>query len=754
MSSNMQSPQSADASRPRRQRRTLSCLPCRLSKLRCGRTTPCPMCIRHNREDRCRRNPPPVLASKHHVPASRNLRPKDLAPSGSASVADTTKDLPPLTPASLSKEDGGNASLQRGSPRGDGRGFSPHVLSQPQSQPHQADANSANKVSVASAVASRSHDACERTVLDETPSYWKRYLVDILPSQSQCDMFVSYFFENINWIYQAVHAPSLRDQHRKFWASEVDQVDLNWLALLYIILCLGAVYIPSEMAEAVGFEASDLPLLHSRWYAASRQALHAGGYDCKPTLVQLQVFLLSQLYWYATKNIEALNSHMGQAIRNAQALGLDKEAPQSFNCLEREMRHRIWWDLVSTDTFQSLCLGRPTLLQAHLSSVPFPSNCNDEDMSPLAVNARPITEPTEFSAHIFRARVFKVLSQLYIDNGTNLSSYRFVDEINTKLSGVLASVPWYLRDDLDSIRRRLPSRLAATLAWQRHILHSCVGTQRVRMYRPFLKSLEGDAWQRCVEASTGTLAIYKSLRLQNVAQFQRSQKMHVQAYQVFSAAVALATFLLVEMPSNAGVLRADIELVLDDLHSYSHSLDRERRMPLVSDGQKVIHRILRLYDARRRLRSRKGQAGYGDECAARPSESGDTPAALVPAIYSVFGGESTARCYLERCAIDYILNEPATSGRPVSSADPGGSGKRSQGAVSNVADQWEQSLDFLSAAEPSLSADDFSSDTTDMPAWDALFDSSNWGQWGELLLADLDTFMVTGTEGVESKNFA
>jgi hypothetical protein len=163
-------------------------------------------------------------------------------------------------------------------------------------------------------------------------------------------MLVSYFFENINWIYQAIHAPSLRDQHGKFWANDVNDIDLNWLALLYIILCLGAVYIPSQMAEAVGFEASDLPSLHRRWYAASRQALHAGGYDSKPTLVQLQVFLLSQLYWYATKNIEALNSHMGQALRNAQALGLDREAPQSLNCLEREMRHRIWWDLVSTDT--------------------------------------------------------------------------------------------------------------------------------------------------------------------------------------------------------------------------------------------------------------------------------------------------------------------------------------------------------------------------------------------------------------------
>ena len=43
---------------------------------------------------------------------------------------------------------------------------------------------------------------------------------------------------------------------------------------------------------------------------------------------------------------------MGQAVRNAQALGLDKECPAAVtDCLEREMRHRIWWDLVSSDTY-------------------------------------------------------------------------------------------------------------------------------------------------------------------------------------------------------------------------------------------------------------------------------------------------------------------------------------------------------------------------------------------------------------------
>lgn len=62
------------------------------------------------------------------------------------------------------------------------------------------------------------------------------------------------------------------------------------------------------MAEAAGFEVSDLAALSHRWYSASRPSLQSGGYESKPTLIQLQVFIVTQLYWYETKDIEALNT--------------------------------------------------------------------------------------------------------------------------------------------------------------------------------------------------------------------------------------------------------------------------------------------------------------------------------------------------------------------------------------------------------------------------------------------------------------
>lgn len=40
---------------------------------------------------------------------------------------------------------------------------------------------------------------------------------------------------------------------------------------------------------------------------------------------------------------------LGQAVRTAQNLGLDKDLTPS-QTLHDEMRHRIWWDLIDSDT--------------------------------------------------------------------------------------------------------------------------------------------------------------------------------------------------------------------------------------------------------------------------------------------------------------------------------------------------------------------------------------------------------------------
>ncbi|KAL1836995.1 hypothetical protein VTK73DRAFT_4847 [Phialemonium thermophilum] len=160
-------------------------------------------------------------------------------------------------------------------------------------------------------------------------------------------------------------------------------------------------------------------------------------------------------------------------------------------------------------------------------------------------------------------------------------------------------------------------------------------------------------------------------------------------------------------------------MVIGDLEPFAAAAGEARCVPLVADGLKVLRRILALYDASRDARgddsgsgsgSTRGEQGGGRTTVdggrggnAAPSEGGrgsghDPPTALVPAIFSVFGGETSARKYLERCTIDYIINDDQ----------------------SEVGDEAQTPVGGTAAAGGSSSS-------LDRFMWDTLLDASVWG---------------------------
>lgn len=137
---------------------------------------------------------------------------------------------------------------------------------------------------------------------------WKTLLVKLLPTRTQADILLTYFIEHINWIFQTVHIPTFRREYSHLWEGEVEEADLIWLSLLFTIISLSALYIPIDAVELVGLPRDSIRRYAHVWHHASLQALQAGKYEARPTLTQLQTFSVTQLYWFATNNIETLNS--------------------------------------------------------------------------------------------------------------------------------------------------------------------------------------------------------------------------------------------------------------------------------------------------------------------------------------------------------------------------------------------------------------------------------------------------------------
>lgn len=463
----------------------------------------------------------------------------------------------------------------------------------------------------------------ESSIFD-TQSFWKASLVKLLPTRNQGDFLIAYYFENINHVYHVVHVPSFRREYNHFWDLSIDEIDLVWLSLLFTMISLSALYISPDVAQAIGLDGACTMRLGKMWHSASRQALHSGGFESKPQLLQISTFLATQLYWLSMKDGEGLNSALGQAVRNAQALKLDRDVPGA-TVLETEMRRRLWWELCVCDTFQSLCFGRVPLIQTKPNSVPLPANCNDDGVRETSKDPSPMNVPTDMSANIVKAELFRILRFLFTDDSAYANSWEFVHALDRQLGDFLQRLPWYFSDRQFCQAERL-DQLPAFAVWQHALIHSTVRMQRFKMLRPFLGT-HPEASAICNVVAREILDGFKYIHSRS--ELQGNPKLHISAYQWYSIAVQLAAYLLVE-PSPPEGLRADVEMVIKELEVNPF------RLPVTSDSHKILRKMLQMHD--------------------RGSQTTQVQEAIATEIAPYFGGEGSTRRYLRRCDIAYLLN--------------------------------------------------------------------------------------------------
>lgn len=337
------------------QRRTLNCLPCRQFKLKCNRQVPCESCIRHSRSELCLRNPPPQASSwSPKARTSRGLA-NTVAPRRPNVSTNSPDQLPP--PQDLEWSTGldrlnttNNAVLGQHS----------HYVQE--EQPTRQTSFFLPELCAGLVV---KDDAAARI--------WTQQMLEPLPTQSQCDVLVSFYTQHIDWVYAVVNLQTFRQEYNLFWLSP-NKTTLAWLGLLYAIVSVSSIYIPKEVFRILEFEVSNLEMAEVL-YMASRQCLFASGCESNPTTTQIQSFIITQLYWHAKNDAETLYSFvslpclpcnalrtnpascLGQTICAAQLLQLDRES-------EDEWRRRLWWEVCVADVYAChyLRCSNPTLM--------------------------------------------------------------------------------------------------------------------------------------------------------------------------------------------------------------------------------------------------------------------------------------------------------------------------------------------------------------------------------------------------------
>ncbi|KAM0249658.1 hypothetical protein ACHAQJ_008955 [Trichoderma viride] len=616
------------AKRPQRGgRKPLSCLACRRHKLKCDRKVPCGTCIRYHRENLCRQNPaqPKRVRSGGGggEPSRGDIGPELVieADSTSPEVVDGALVAPVRETITAAESVSGVAKTKDVPFFLRSLGLDANTTSIPVSSLTQllAEIQRANQPSL---LWHMMKGATKRR-------YWETQLRSALPSRSLCDLLLNYYLDHINWIFQITHVPSFRREYEDFWdTGDGQDLDFIFTALLFTIFSISALYIPPGAVEIFGCPKESIRDLAHVWHKASHQALLAGDFESKPCIVQLQTFSITQFYWYATNEIDTLNSRLGQAVRTAQNLGLHKDITPS-QTLHDEMRHRIWWDLVDSDTFQSICLDRPPLIRLESPGVPLPLNCNDSDITDTFLQPRPHDEPTVMMINIYRARFFKLMNyHICFGNSDDARSYDAICKLDDEVVNITRSYPWFYQLDQDGRPPPLPQPLGEILTWQNHIIRTCISTQRIRMYRPFLSPRVGDSWAKCIEAAEDAMAVYRAIRTNRSV--TSLQKLLPQVYQIFSVAVTVTALLLVEDSLPIPNVRQQIRDMAEDLQI----LEDQGCVSLVaSRGRLVLLKMLSLVD-------------MGNDGAPAPEETDS----LVSAIGFIFGGEQATRTYMQRLA--------------------------------------------------------------------------------------------------------
>lgn len=331
-------------------------------------------------------------------------------------------------------------------------------------------------------------------------------------------------------------------------------------------------------------------------------------------------------------------------MRTAQTLGLDKDLAPS-QTLHDEMRHRIcgislirtrkksiysWFEQINNfQRFQSICLGRSPLIRLETPGVPLPLNCNDDDITETFLRSRPHDEPTVMMLNIFRARFFKLMNNhICYRNPNDGDSYEAICKLDDEVLNITRSYPWFFQLDQEGRPPPLPHPMAEILTWQNHIIRTCISTQRIRMYRPFISHRIGDSWAKCIEAAEDAMAVYRTLRWNKSS--TSLQKFLPQAYQMFSVAVTVTALLLVEGSLPIPNVWQQIRNMADDLKILE---DEGCVSPVASRGRQVLTKMLSLVE-------------MGNNGAPVPEDTED----LVADIGFIFGGEQAAQAYLQRLA--------------------------------------------------------------------------------------------------------
>ncbi|KAH8694981.1 fungal-specific transcription factor domain-containing protein [Talaromyces proteolyticus] len=207
----------------------------------------------------------------------------------------------------------------------------------------------------------------------------RQSLTHLHPDPLQIFKLWQMFLDGVNPLTKFIHAPTLQQQILNA-TSDLSSISRPLEALMFAIYC--AALLPMQDDEARKSFHESKSTLMARYRQAAQQALVNAGVLGTSDLMVLQAFLLFIISARLAYSPHVLWSMSGICIRIGQRIGLHRDGSKlGLSVFETEMRRRIWWRSMVTDTTIGHMAGCESFF-SDTEDVKLPSNVNDSALDP------------------------------------------------------------------------------------------------------------------------------------------------------------------------------------------------------------------------------------------------------------------------------------------------------------------------------------------------------------------------------------
>ncbi|CAE6495509.1 unnamed protein product [Rhizoctonia solani] len=341
-----------------------------------------------------------------------------------------------------------------------------------------------------------------------------------VPSRTICDKIVDYYFNRVAWNHNLVDPTTFRESYNAFFSSPSDKRHAPFIALLLAVLCVGLGNMTPERATREGICGNQMHWKQccDTYWRASQRALGANDIaQSKPLeLAQTLVMLL-----YCNQSLDGngweYSAHfVAFAVRIGHSMGLSKLGSETVGQVpppglrERELRRRVWWNIVFFDWYLSPSVGHSYLIHPAQCTTAFPANMDWEEMvEGRRFEPRPRDQWTGAAFLIAKAEVAESVRELsdHINAGQTLTCdflSRYERRVNERLE-LIAPCLLYRDHILERDDR---------VAWERIMLTLGLNNRSIRLHRRYM--LRGyvvleyrGSTEKCIDAAKNILHTYQ-----------------------------------------------------------------------------------------------------------------------------------------------------------------------------------------------------------------------------------------------------